>query len=169
MKLPSLACGFFAACACAATAFGQVTATYRCIDPNGRSIYTNVKEEMTARKCTVVSREVSVVPAPPSLQRAPPAPAAGKDGPTRASAVKAPAATSASRANDRRRILQEELDDEQKRLAEAKQKLAEQQSVRSGNERNYQRVIDRLKPYVEAIDQHEKNIGQLKRELSAAR
>src|SRR3989304_8387428 len=37
--------------------------TYRCVDPGGRSTYTNVKEEMAGKKCTVVSREVSVVPA----------------------------------------------------------------------------------------------------------
>lgn len=36
--------------------------TYRCVDDTGRSVYTNVKEEMSDRRCTIVSREVSVVP-----------------------------------------------------------------------------------------------------------
>jgi hypothetical protein len=141
-------------------ALAQAPATYRCVDPNGRSTYTNVPEEMAGRKCTAVSREVSVVTAPPPATKAPG---------TNAKEVRSPKgpAPAANRANERRRILQEELGDEEKRLSDAKQKLADQQSVRSGDERNYQRVIDRLKPYVEAIEQHEKNIAQLKRELSA--
>jgi|SRR6185436_8148122 len=131
----------------------QASATYRCVDEAGRNTYTNVKEEMAGKKCTLVSREVSVVPAaitPPP-------------------ATKAPSPAGANRANDRRKILEEELGDEEKRLSQAREKLAEQQSVRGGDEKNYQRVLDRLKPYVEAVEQHEKNISQLRRELSQAR
>ena len=131
----------------------QASATYRCVDEAGRNTYTNVKEEMAGKKCTLVSREVSVVPAaitPPP-------------------ATKAPPPAGANRANDRRKILEEELGDEEKRLSQAREKLAEQQSVRGGDEKNYQRVLDRLKPYVDAVEQHEKNISQLRRELSQAR
>jgi septal ring factor EnvC (AmiA/AmiB activator) len=126
--------------------------TYKCVDNAGRSTYTNVKEEMTGKKCVAVSREVSVVPAQPPASRA-----------------AAPAASNNARASDRRKILEEELGSEQKRLAEAKERLAEQQSIRNGDERNYQRVLDRLKPYVDAVEQHEKNISQLRRELSGIR
>jgi hypothetical protein len=144
-------------CFAARSACAQTSATYKCIDGSGRSTYTNVKEEMTGKKCTLVSREVSVVPAqsPPSAR---PAETSSKAGPT-----------ASSRAADRRKILEEELNDEQKRLAEAKQQLADQQAIRSGDERNYQRVLDRLKPFEEAVEQHEKNIAQLKRELGAVR
>lgn len=38
-------------------------ATYRCVDDAGRSTYTNTAGEMVGRKCVIVSREVSVVPA----------------------------------------------------------------------------------------------------------
>ena len=145
----------------AGTAAGQ-SATYRCVDQNGRSTYTNVKGEMTGKKCTLVSREVSVVPTPAAAQR--PLPPAAKPAPPAGAAAKA--ANANSGITDRRRILQEELSDEERRLSEARQKLAAQQSVRSGDERNYQRVLDRLKPYVEAVEQHEKNISQLRRELS---
>lgn len=147
----------------AATALAQVPATYRCLDDNGRSTYTNVKEEMAGKKCTLVSREVSVVPAQSAPAR-PPQPSSKAPSPASNAAAKANSAS--SRATDRRRILMEELSDEEKRLAEAKQKLADQQAVRSGDERNYQRVLDRLKPYVDAVEQHEKNISQLKRELA---
>jgi hypothetical protein len=142
---------------CAGPAAAQGGATYRCVDQNGRSTYTNVKEEMAGKKCSLVAREVSVVPAPP------PRPAAKRVPP-----AAAPAKAANSRVTDRHRILQEELNDEERRLAEARQKLAEQQAVRSGDERNYQRVLDRLKPYVEAVERHERNIGQLRRELSNA-
>jgi hypothetical protein len=142
----------------AGTAAAQAGATYRCVDQNGRSTYTNVKEEMTGKRCTLVSREVSVVPVPAPASTSP----AAKPPPVPA----AKAASTNSRTTERRRILQEELTHEEKRLEEARQKLVEQQSVRSGEERNYQRVLDRLKPYVEAVEHHEKNIGQLRRELS---
>ena len=150
---------FFAAAlalASAADALAQ-SVTYRCVDTGGRSTYTNVKEEMTGKKCTLVSREVSVVPAqsPPSAR------------PAETSSKAAPAPS--SRAADRRKILEEELNDEQKRLAAAKQQLADQQAIRTGDERNYQKVLDRLKPFQDSVEQHEKNIAQLKRELSSLR
>lgn len=144
-------------CLSAAGAFAQGPAPYRCIDASGRSTYTNIKEEMAGKKCTPVIREVSVVPA----QAPRPQP--------QANSRPSPVSPTANRAADRRKILEEELSDEQKRLAGAREKLAEQQSVRSGDERNYQRVLDRLKPYVEAVEQHEKNIEQLRRELSVSR
>ena len=134
--------------------------TFRCVDVNGRSTYTNIKEETAGKKCTVVSREVSVVPAD---QIAPPGGAAGK---APAAALKS-GSTAASRANDRRKILEEELGGEQKRLTDARQKLAEQQGIRTGDEKNYQRVLDRLKPFTETVEQHEKNVEQLRRELSS--
>jgi hypothetical protein len=139
-------------------AHAQPAGTFKCVDESGRSTYTNVKDEMAGKKCAMVSREVSVVPAQQ--------PAAGK---AKRPAAANPANSTFSRAADRRKILEEELSDEEKRLADARGKLAEQQSLRSGDERNYQRVLDRLKPYVDAVELHEKNIGQLRRELSATR
>lgn len=125
---------------------------YRCKDESGRDIYTNVKRDIEGRNCRVVSREVSVVPAPAK-------PAARSTATARADPARA-------REVDRRRILEEELDGEQKRLAEAKQRLAEQEGIRNGDERNYQRVLDRLKPYQDAVEQAEKNVAQLKKELA---
>ena len=54
-------------------------------------------------------------------------------------------------------------------ITQARDKLTEQQAVRNGDERNYQRVLDRLKPFVEAVELHEKNVSQLQRELSSVR
>jgi len=152
---------FVAASLCVfASALMAQSSTFRCVDVNGRSTYTNIKEETVGKKCTVVSREVSVVPAeriasPGVLPGKPPI------------GTTPPGPSAASRANDRRKILEEELDGEQKRLSGARQKLAEQQAIRTGDEKNYQRVLDRLKPFTETVEQHEKNVEQLRRELSS--
>ena len=140
-------------CMSAAAAIAQST-TYRCVDANGQSTYTNIQEETTGKKCTVVSREISVVPV---------------DRVTPAAASKPPAPSTASRANDRRKILEEELDGEQKRLGEARQRLTEQQDIRGGDEKNFQRVLDRLKPFNEVVERREKNVEQLRRELTSIR
>jgi hypothetical protein len=50
-------------------------------------------------------------------------------------------------------------------LEKAKKDLAEQEGIRSGDERNYQRVLDRLQPFKDAVAVHERNIEALRREL----
>jgi chromosome segregation ATPase len=74
-----------------------------------------------------------------------------------------------ARDTDRRRILQEELQSADKQLAVARQKLAEQETVRNGNERNYERVLERLKPFQDEVRVAEENVVSLKRELSNLR
>jgi len=143
---------FLATIGVAWTAVAQ-SEIYRCKDGSGRDIYTNVKRDVEGKNCRVVSREVSVVPVQPPVAR----PTTARVDPARA------------RETDRRRILEEELDGEQKRLADAKQRLAEQEAIRNGDERNYQRVLDRLKPYMEAVEHAEKNVGQLKKEITNLR
>jgi chromosome segregation ATPase len=66
-----------------------------------------------------------------------------------------------------RDILEKELAAEQEDLAKARQALAEQEAVRSGDERNYARVLERLQPFKDRIETHEKNIEALRRELSS--
>ena len=52
-------------------------------------------------------------------------------------------------------------------LADARKKLAQpQEAVRSGNESNYAKVLERLKPYQDTIEVHEKTSKTLKRELT---
>ena len=77
--------------------------------------------------------------------------------------------TQLKRDNDRRRILDQELGSEQKLLEQARKELAEQDSVRLGTERNYQRVLDRLEPYKKRVKLHEDNVANLKRELANVR
>lgn len=141
------------------------SATYRCVDAGGRSTYTNVKEEMTGKKCTVVSREVSVVPA----QKIPPA-AKAAPGAAKTSGERVDQNTQRGRDDTRRKILLEELDAAEKRLSESRLKLAEQETMRTGEERLIpQRAQDRIKPYRDEVERQEQNVSSLKRELSNLR
>ena len=140
--------------------------TYRCVDASGRSTYTNVKEEMTGKKCTVVSREVSVVPA----QQFAPQPTKAGNSAAKAGGERVDANTQRNRDDTRRKILQEELDSAEKRLAEARQKLSEQDSIRTAEERAIpQKALERLKAYQEEVGRQEQNVASLKRELSNLR
>jgi hypothetical protein len=121
---------------------------YKCPDANGRPTYTNVKRDTVGKKCTLVSKEkVQTYPSQ----------TAARDGARDRSPV--------DRNLNRRKILESELQNEQQLLSDAQQKLTEQEGVRKGDERNYARVQERLKPFQEAIDLHTKNIEQLRGEL----
>jgi len=74
--------------------------------------------------------------------------------------------TQKKRDDERRRILETELANEQQQIEEAKQKLAEQEAVRTGDERNYQRFLDRVQPFRDTVANHERNIEAIRREIS---
>ena len=147
------------ALALSAPAWGD---TFKCIDANGRATYTNMKEEAKGKNCTVVMREISVVPAAP-------APRATAATPSPAGFPKVDPATQKNRDGARRRILEEELSGEEKALAQAKAELTEQEGIRTGDERNYQRVLDRLQKYKDEVERHQKNVEALKKELGNAK
>jgi hypothetical protein len=136
--------------------------TFKCIDANGRATYTNMKDATKGKNCSVVMREISVVPAIPPARNA-------AANPSPAGFPKVDPATQKNRDGARRRILEEELGGEEKALAQAKTELTEQESIRTGDERNYQRVLDRLQKYKDEVERHEKNVEALKKELSNAR
>lgn len=139
----------------------QVFEIYKCVDANGRPLYTNEKKDTAGKKCELVSREVNVAPAPPAQKPA-----------AKASTSNFPKETPGERAQAKGRqrdILEQELATEQKLLADAKQKLAEQEAIRTGDERNYAKVLERLQPYKDSVETHEKNVEALRRELGNAR
>ena len=142
----------------------QLTEIYKCVDKTGRPLYTSDKRETAGMKCELVSKQVNVVPA---QKIAPPASTSRGAAPS-----VFPRETPAERASAKgrqREILEQELAAEQRLLDKAKKDLVEQESVRSGDERNYARVEERLKPYQESVDLHQKNIEALRRELNANR
>jgi hypothetical protein len=136
--------------------------TFKCVDANGRATYTNMKEEIKGKNCSVVMREISVVPAVPPARSA-------AANPSPAGFPKVDPATQKNRDGARRRILEEELSGEEKALAQAKTELTEQESIRTGGEKNYQRVLDRLQKYKDEVERHQKNVEALKKELSNAK
>ena len=145
-----------------ATEQTPATEIFKCKGADGHWTYTNDRREAEKQKCEVVTRQVNVAPAP----SAPP--------PQRSNArtqrpADFPKETPSDRATARERqreILEQELATEQGALAKAKQDLAAQEAERSGNERNYARVEERLQPYKDTVETHEKNIEALRRELN---
>ncbi len=69
------------------------------------------------------------------------------------------------RDNDARRILEGELRREEDRLAAMKAEYNNGQPERQGNEKNYQKYIDRVADMKTAIDRKESDIAALKREI----
>ena len=150
----------FTALVLAGTARAQMTEIYKCVDAQGRFTYKNDKPR-PGEKCETVASQVNVVPATK------PAPTPQTRAPVQ-SPANFPRETAAERASARERqreILEKELATEQQLLSKARAELAAQESVRTGEERNYARVLERLQPYKDNVDLHEKNIEALKREL----
>src|SRR5262245_16964548 len=100
-----------------AAPFGHAQSeVYKCPDASGRPTYTNVKRDTVGKNCTLVSKEVQVYQSQ--------TPREAKDKPSAA----------VDRNTNRRKILQSELQNEQQLLSDAQQKLAEQESIRQGDE-----------------------------------
>ena len=73
------------------------------------------------------------------------------------------------RDDGRRRLLEERVASEQLALEDARNALASQEAVRYGSELNYARVLERLKPYQDAVAMHEKNVASLEQDLANLR
>jgi Domain of unknown function (DUF4124) len=143
----------------ATSAHAQRTEIFKCRDGAGRWTYTDDARRAEKEKCELVTTHINVAPPPPLPQARQQA----------RSPSSFPRESSAERANAKGRqrdILEKELATEEQDLVKAKQALAEQESVRSGDERNYARVLERLQPLKDRVETHEKNVEALKRELA---
>lgn len=139
---------------CAGAAVAQVETIWNCKDANGRIQLTNLKEDTVGKQCRIVQQQrVTVVPVTKPGAKSP----AGfpKESPSDRSTARA----------KQRETIEKELNQEQSMLADARRKLSEQEAIRSGDEKNYARVLERLKPYQDTVEVHEKNVEALKREL----
>ena len=135
----------------------QDATIWSCKDKDGRTHVTNLREDTTGKNCKVVQQtRVQVLPAVTSKPGSkPPTAFPREDAQQRASAK-----------SRQREILEKELTQEEQALGQARKELAEQESVRYGDERNYARVLERLQKYKDAVELHEKNIDSLRRELA---
>ena len=138
-------------------------------DPEGRVIYSNTPNS-PPKGATRIKCFDDPTPRPAPAPR--PEPAA-RDSDSRAAEAGGEARsgrvsgnTQKARDNDRRRILEQEIADETKALELARQKLAEQEAMRTGDEKNYQRFLDRVQPFRDTVAGHERNLEAIKREVA---
>jgi hypothetical protein len=127
---------------------------WKCVDHDGNIRYTNVKGD--AKGCKGLNLEpMNTAPAPPRAQQQKPANFPSVD-----------SETQRQRDAGRRKILEQELAQEQQQLDVAKKQLAEQQETRLGTEKNFARVEERLKPFEDKVKLHEGNIESLRKEIA---
>ncbi|MDR2261530.1 MAG: DUF4124 domain-containing protein [Azoarcus sp.] len=128
---------------------------YKCVEDTGRISYTNSRGNN--KNCTALDNAQAVSSIPSATFTKP------------TSFPKVSSDTQRERDQTRRQLLESELAGENAALEEAKKALAEQESIRLGNEQNYQKVLDRLQPYKNDIEQRERNIEALNKEISGLR
>jgi predicted transcriptional regulator len=127
---------------------------YKKVDEEGRVTYSNVPSK-GAQKLNL--EPINTVPSSkPNAQ--PPG-----------NFPKVDADTQKGRDSKRRQVLEDELAQEMKQLDEAKKALAEAEATRLGDERNYQKFLDRVQPFKDVVADHKKNIDALKEEIAGLR
>ncbi|MGE5386787.1 MAG: DUF4124 domain-containing protein [Betaproteobacteria bacterium] len=141
------------------TAQAQGGTIYKCTGADGATIISNTKMEKNCK--AVVSGPDNALPAPKAGRSA--------ATPTPSSFPKVADDAQKARDTDRKRILEQELAAEQKNLEQAKKELAEQEAIRTGDEKNAQKMIDRIQPYKDRVAQHERNIAAINKELSGTK
>lgn len=149
----------FSLCLLASAAQADI---YKCVDESGHTTYTNDKPAGGQGKaCTLMTREQPVTTVPAQRKSPPQA--------SPSSFPKVDENTQKGRDNDRRKILETELETEQKLLAQARKELAEQEAIREGGEKNYQKYLDRIQGYKDKVALHVRNIEALNKEITKVR
>jgi hypothetical protein len=151
-------------------AAAQGGVVYRC--PGNPVLYTDqlTPREAQERGCrTIDGAPITIVPAQrPRAAASAPVPGAG----TTPSAAGAPSglridpAEQRARDTDARRILEAELRKEEERLVALQREFNNGEPERRGDERNYQRYLDRVAEMRAAIARKESDIAAIKRELA---
>jgi hypothetical protein len=119
-------------------ATGAMAQPVKCVDAKGHVRYID-QSMMAQEKCQPVRAQTNIVTTQPgAIAPRPPASAkAGNDADAREAAVRQAEAG----------------------LEAAKKALAEQEAIRTGEEHNYARVQERLKPYQDAVEQAQQNLA----------
>lgn len=150
---------------------------YRCESANGVVEYSNSPGSGKDRNCRAVDLPaVTSIPAP----KLPPGRGSGAGNNAGngggASARNSPenfprvdGAAQKSRDTDRKRIIEDELRKEEVRLLDLKKEYNNGEPERQGDERNYQKYLDRVQRLKDDIGRSEGNITSLRRELAAVR
>jgi hypothetical protein len=161
MKLWSKSLPVLAACALACAAQASDKPVYRC--PGNPVLYTDAitAQEAKDKGCrTVETSAITVVPSP--RPRAPQAQASSGPRPPEA---RVDPAEQRARDSDARRILEAELRKDEAALAQMRKDYNNGEPERLGDERNYQKYLDRVAQMKDAIARKEADVAALKREL----
>jgi hypothetical protein len=159
------------AAALAAGASGNAPAqsvVYKCVDEHGRVEFTDTGK----RGCKVLDL--------PGFITAPPARSSSSKPPTTrqgsaplnvgpANFPRVDTAQQKARDDDRREILNDELRNEEKKLADLKKVFNNGEPERVGGERNYAKYQERVAQMRDDINRSERNIEALKREIANLR
>lgn len=154
----------------AALALGPTTAAradiFKCSDEAGHVTFSN----MPGKDCKRIINDPTN--ASPATGARPPARVST---PSPADFPKVGSETQRSRDSDRKTILEQELAAEQKNLEAAKKGLAEQENNVQPGERNVgggingAKVAERVQPFKDKVQLHERNIEAIRKELSNLR
>ncbi len=128
---------------------------YKCIDERGNTTFTNTGNN---KGCTKIAVDPVVIP-----KLGPPARSAST-GPS--GFPKVDNTTQKARDNDRLRILEDELKDKEARLADLKREYNNGEPERQGNERNYQRYLDRTDRLKSDIARTESDVASIRSEIA---
>lgn len=129
---------------------------YMWVDENGRKTYTNFPKK--GAKKLIIDTPSSIAAPKPRAPTATPPGFPRVDGETQK-----------QRDGTRRSILEQELAVERNLLDEARKALVEGEATRLGNERNYQKYLDRVQGLKDNVALHEKNVEALNKELAGVR
>ncbi len=156
---------------------GQVQAEiYRCELGNGVVEYNNTVTAGKDKNCKKIDLpQITTIPAPktPAAQAGGTRPAssatqtAAKSSPS--DFPKVDASTQKTRDTDRRRIIEDELKKEEGKLGELKKDYNSGEPERQGDERNFQKYMDRVQKMKEDIARGESNVTALRKELGSVR
>ena len=139
----------------------QGSVVYRC--PGPPVLYTDALSPREAQEkgCrTIEGTPITVV----SVPKPRPAPASGQA--NGEGAVKVDPVLQKARDSDRRGVLERELREAESKLGELQKEYANGTPERRGDERNYQKYLDRVADLKASIARQEADVAAIKRELS---
>ena len=128
---------------------------YKCTDAGGGVVISNSRLDKNCKAVQITPD--STIPSP-----RPKATGGAAATPTPGGFPKVQEDTQKARDTDRKRILEQELAQEQRNLETSRKELADQ-------ERTHGDKSERLTPYKESVAQHERNIQSIQRELGNLR
>ena len=136
---------------------------YKCTAPNGVTEYTDVYRGSYCKSMDLPGPLIAA----PRRQAGPPRNASPAAAP--GDFPRVDSAEQRARDADRRGILEEELKNEQQKLAELRKDFNGGEPERRGDERNYAKYQERVAALRDSISRSEKNIDALKREIANIR